>query len=141
MAYKRPTMQINGKQVLVSRVVAARMLGRALTKVDIVHHKNHDPYDNRPENLEIISRAEHKKRHPEIGMTTRIQKQWHFDPGEIACLFRRMNASAIAKRYGCHYKTIIRVLKTTEEWSKVDLRSLGRAGPAADRALPSEEVL
>jgi hypothetical protein len=28
-----------------------------------VHHKNHIPWDNRPENLEIIGHAEHTARH------------------------------------------------------------------------------
>jgi hypothetical protein len=45
------------------RVVAAEKLGRALTSKDVVHHKNHDKRDNRPENLEVMTHAEHMRLH------------------------------------------------------------------------------
>lgn len=47
------------------RVVAEQMTGRELTSAEIVHHKNHDRRDNRPENLEVMSRAEHINEHRE----------------------------------------------------------------------------
>lgn len=47
------------------RVVAEQMVGRALLSAEVVHHKNHDKRDNRPENLEVMSRAEHMEEHRE----------------------------------------------------------------------------
>lgn len=45
------------------RVVAERMLGRELTRNEVVHHVNGDKHDNRPENLEVMTRAQHVREH------------------------------------------------------------------------------
>lgn len=54
------------------RQVAARTIGRALTADDIVHHVNGSPTDNRPENLRVVTRAEHIAIHrPEMQQARR----------------------------------------------------------------------
>lgn len=41
--------------VLEHRLVVAAVLGRVLLAMEVVHHENHDPMDNRQENLTLFS--------------------------------------------------------------------------------------
>lgn len=41
------------------RLVAEQMIGRDLVPGEIVHHKNRKRWDNRPENLEVLTKEEH----------------------------------------------------------------------------------
>lgn len=45
------------------RGVVAAEIGRLLTPEEIVHHVNGDVNDDRPENLRIVTRAEHMRIH------------------------------------------------------------------------------
>lgn len=47
----------------VHRFIMEEFLGRQLEYNEVVHHKNHNKQDNRLENLEVLSRAEHTKIH------------------------------------------------------------------------------
>ena len=46
-----------------SRLVMARMIGRALRQDEHVHHRDGDPFNNRPENLELLTPSAHLKIH------------------------------------------------------------------------------
>ena len=45
------------------RIVAARKIGRPLAANEIVHHIDGDPRNNALENLEVMTQAEHARRH------------------------------------------------------------------------------
>jgi hypothetical protein len=61
--------------IMEHRLVMAALVGRLLTRTECVHHRDHDPLNNTPANLELWpTNADHKR--GEVG---------RFVPG-VACL-------------------------------------------------------
>lgn len=52
-----------GRYVYRYRLLMESLVGRFLLPSEIVHHKNHDPGDDRPDNLEIMSADRHNRLH------------------------------------------------------------------------------
>ena len=52
--YRRRRDKRSGRAYYVHRAVAEWRLGRPLRPGEVVHHKNGDPGDNHPENLEVL---------------------------------------------------------------------------------------
>lgn len=53
------------------RIVAEEMLGRPFVDGEIVHHRNGDVRDNRLENLEVMTQADHMRLHLHGGTGSR----------------------------------------------------------------------
>lgn len=54
---------MNGKELKEHRQVMEKIVGRKLSRKEVVHHKNHNRADNRIENLEVMSLGEHTRLH------------------------------------------------------------------------------
>lgn len=51
-------------------------IGRRLKPDEVVHHRNHDTQDNRIENLELMARGEHARRHLDSDGRPRSNGRW-----------------------------------------------------------------
>jgi predicted DNA-binding transcriptional regulator YafY len=61
----KPNVRGESYSVRVHRLVAVAEYGYEAVKSNVVHHKNRHKSDNRPENLELMTQAEHNREHAE----------------------------------------------------------------------------
>jgi hypothetical protein len=100
------TIQVNGNQVRLHRHLMEIKIGRKLTFNEIVHHKNGNKNDNNIENLELISRSEHMKKHPEILEKWKDNNTHKLDIDIIVEMYKTMSIQKIADKFGVAAMTI-----------------------------------
>ena len=62
VGYEHPMADYKGR-VVEHRLILSKVLGRMLTKDELVHHIDGDKLNNSPENLELTTRAAHMHHH------------------------------------------------------------------------------
>lgn len=68
--------RFKGSKKLIHRSVAeALILKRPLKKGEVVHHKNGNRQDNRPENLQVMSKTDHDRHHRRFRKSKRYRKE------------------------------------------------------------------
>jgi len=73
------------------RYLMSEHLGRPLLDTEVVHHVNGDPFDNRLENLVVLTRSTHAKEHGL--MTPEWRAKRHFKEPKDWTKVRKQNAS------------------------------------------------
>lgn len=101
---------INGKQIRLHCYVMECYLGRELTKDEVVHHINGIITDNRIENLQVISRADHVKiHHSEMKKKNFTAKTHHHLTKEVVIGgLRTKTMLELSKELGVSHATIYR---------------------------------
>ena len=100
------TIQINGKQVRLHRYLMEQKLERKLGFNEIVHHIDGNKLNNDIDNLEVVSRGDHIKLHPEINLKSIEINSKYIDIEKIKELKKTMSIAKIAKYFNVSTMTI-----------------------------------
>ena len=109
--YKRVYVAGKGR-MLEHRLVMERHIGRKLTSTECVHHKDENKTNNSIDNLEILSRSEHKKLHVSNGFDL---PQTKLSMDKILEIRDKYNSGGITQKqlgyeYGCRQDHISRII-------------------------------
>jgi hypothetical protein len=105
-------IRINGCKIAEHRHVMEFTLGRRRGSNEVVHHGDHDPMNNDPSNLALLSRSEHQPLH-----ACSSRKPWKAEESLRAVALRKagMTIREIALVLGRPFTTAARLAKLTKE--------------------------
>lgn len=105
-----------GKFRYEHRLVVEAHIGRRLETEEVVHHINHDKLDNRIENLQVLTTAEHRKIHPgNHGPRPSLRKP------KVPCAFCGKLFKRKAKRLKCCSHICGQSLRYADAWQPCSL--------------------
>lgn len=115
------------KYLRVHRVVAELKIGRPLARNEIVHHKDHDVLNNHPDNLEVMTRADHARLHfkdSPHSKVTHCKRGHELDAENVYITTQGRRACRVCRR------------KYAKLWHKAErhARGLKKPGPKAGSA-------
>ncbi|WP_247005100.1 HNH endonuclease signature motif containing protein [Halosolutus gelatinilyticus] len=88
--------------VLVHRLVMVAEHGFEAIQGKKVHHKNEIPWDNRPDNLELLSRKEHQRKHLKVTGLDRIRVAEMYEHGDCG-------SRTVGDLFGISNGTVLRI--------------------------------
>lgn len=89
----------------IHRIIAQEKLGRDLLQNEVVHHINENKYDNRLENIEILDRKVHLKKHSDERLIDWGQKT---NEELVKLYYSGIGVFRLSKMFGLNKSSILR---------------------------------
>jgi hypothetical protein len=111
------------KELLVHRLLAIAEFGFDEVSGSVVHHKSNIPWDNRPENIEVMSKSEHHSLHSK-GRENSQSKLTKHEVKEIKRLLEGSDKThkEIGDAYGVS-DAAITLISQGKTWSHIEVES------------------
>jgi hypothetical protein len=108
----RVLIRLNGEWRLRSRVIIEKFLGRSLKQTEIIHHVDGNVENDTEQNLKMVSRAEHRRIHPEMNK----KPTYTFSPIFLREQLKTKSQNQLAKELKCSAGVIKRNLGEDCRW-------------------------
>ena len=133
----------DGNRTLVHRLVAEHAANRICADNEVVHHKNHVKWDNRPANLEIMTGVAHTKLHADESWVAKTgafragHAAWAADEDRKRAMFARRRPMP-NERHDVNSDTVLTAIRQGAENVEQVARVLQCSGSCVARRLKRE---